>query len=586
MYKELDHSKALFRALMLAMILSFCTVPAIAAENEEEAETEEANPSDFLSAKEYQVSMKLALDKALGRKELASPYTRSLREFYVKRHYVPAWVTRYGLNRQARQVLKTISAASEEGLNPSNYALDRIASLHESKVLEDVARLEALVSLAVIEYAADMHFGQTPADTINKIKNPHGSDRLKYAKAILETATENGDMEGLVLDMAEYAILKATLAKYRKIAEQGGLPTLTEGDPIEPGQQDRRIAILQDILIKTGEFSGGSLRGFYRSDRYTYNYPLVEAVRTFQRHHGLWDDGVIGPETVDALNLPVEERIAQIIATMERMRWFEDDKEGRYILVNVPGYYLKAVSAGKKELEMKVIVGRDSRPTPLFSNIINAVVFSPTWGVPDKIAATDMLPRIKKDPTFLAKQGFQLLAYNDGETQAVNPEEINWEKMEENEFISRYRLHQKPGEDNALGRVKFMIPDSSSIYLHGTSTPVLFEQVARSFSSGCIRVEYPKELTHFILAENSGWDVARIDETYDTFQKPLYTALTHPVPVHLVYWTVWVDDDEQVHFSPDIYNKNAKLVTKLLPAETRNNAVRMASIKDNEPAAQ
>jgi murein L,D-transpeptidase YcbB/YkuD len=497
----------------------------------------------------------------------ASLSTKDIKAFYKERAYLPAWITPDGLNKQALEILEQLGHAHEDGLNPADYYLSDIDALRLVKTPEDQATLELLISAAVTRYADHVRYGRTTPGHEDKLTQKHTVHDIDFTQ-LLTDASETGEIADMAPDTEEYKLLKAGLKAHYALLDQGGLEHYPhEGEPLEPGQYDGRVTVLRQILLKLGD-----LQNNRRMQQGRYDYALMKAVQNFQKRHGLYDDGIIGPETIEALNMSIEQRIGEIAATMERIRWLPRDLGKRYILVNIPGYYLKAMNEGEKELEMKVIIGKPYRKTPLFSNRIENVVFSPTWGVPTSIAGADMLPRIKKDPEFLKKSGFTLSYTNpeEGIEERVNAEEIDWEEMDAQTFSANYRMRQRPGDDNALGRVKFLMPNSSSIYLHGTSHPQLFENTERDLSSGCIRVEYPKELAHFVMEGNPEWTIERIDTTYEESTSPLTVTLKRPVPVHTVYWTAWPDDDGMLHFSRDIYQKNGSLVAQLLPRIKKN----------------
>lgn len=239
----------------------------------------------------------------------------------------------------------------------------------------------------------------------------------------------------------------------------------------------------------------------------------------------------------------------------------------RYVLVNIPAYQLTAVN-GSKHLQMDVIVGKPNTPTPMFSKNITGLSINPTWGVPKKIAVNEMLPKVRKNPGYLNQAGYEVV---DNSGTAINPSDINWDSV--GKFNFAYNFRQAPGSGNALGKVKFSIPDSDDIYLHDTSQRKLFANADRALSHGCVRLSDPKALTQFML-QGEGWSEAKIEASYDGNDSR--TVAITPMPVHLVYWTSWVDVAGKVHFSQDIYGKDKSLLAAMGTPNRKEEFVKLA----------
>jgi len=353
------------------------------------------------------------------------------------------------------------------------------------------------------------------------------------------------------------ALLESYLERYGQIALQGGWPALPAGAKLETGDRDARVPVVREILRRTGD---ADMRD--PADPELYDETLAAAVWQFQERHGLEPDGVLGRRTQVALNVPVERRIAEIRATLERMQEMLPRQDERHILVNLPGYYLEAVEGGEVRLHSKVIVGAPGHPTPLLgSRPITYVKFNPTWRVPYRIATRELLKKQQEDPEYLQKERFTVVHADDGEQTPVDPATIDWTQVSSRDFP--YRLEQQAGADNALGKIKFTLPDSDDIYLHSTGAPKLFAKTERSLSHGCVRVEKARELAHFVLADNEKWPAEKIDQTYDGSEMKLVKAT--PVPVYFVYWAVWADRESGLlHFHPDIYRRDQKRVAELM----------------------
>jgi murein L,D-transpeptidase YcbB/YkuD len=321
-----------------------------------------------------------------------------------------------------------------------------------------------------------------------------------------------------------------------------------DGRPLKAGDTDSpaRLDALRARLTAEGYALDSTTR------HGLYDKRLATAVDDFQLHHAIGEDGMLGAETLAALNLPAEYRVAQIAANLERYRWMPRSLGARYILVNVPAFKLSAWDSGQKVLEMRVIVGKDyeDKATPVFSDSMEFVIFRPYWNVTPDIAAKEIFPKEEESPGYMASQDMEV--YSDHGRRAVR---------------------QRPGPKNALGFVKFMFPNDFNIYLHDTPNHELFAKDVRAFSHGCIRVEKPSDLAQWVL----GWSADRVDAAMhgaDNHQ----VNLPHKVPVYIVYFTTFVDGG-QLFFGNDLYDRDSKLVTELqsaaLPTDQTREAQRL-----------
>ncbi len=344
------------------------------------------------------------------------------------------------------------------------------------------------------------------------------------------------------------ASLETAIADYKKIAENGGWPSFPTGKTVKIGAQDTRIPTVRKILAIMGDYNEPE------NDSKELDKPLAEAIKNFQSRHGLDADGSLGKKTQSALAIPVEFRLAQMQATLERMREMPDLGE-RYVLVNIPGYYLQAVDKNTTAITSRIIVGAPRNATPLFNRPITDVSFNPAWHVPEKIARNEMMGKLRTNPDYFTK-GNYVIKNSDGEE--VNVSEIN---LEENS--DHYSFVQRPSSSNALGKVKFNLPDTDNIYLHSTGSPKLFNKAERDLSHGCIRVEMARELAFFVMSGLTGWTEERIAKLYDSNISKILPVT--PVQVYLAYWTSWVDETtKRPHFHPDIYGRDKKRVSEIL----------------------
>jgi murein L,D-transpeptidase YcbB/YkuD len=265
--------------------------------------------------------------------------------------------------------------------------------------------------------------------------------------------------------------------------------------------------------------------------------------------------------TLAELNVAPARRVRQLELNLERWRWLPQDLGHRHILVNIAGFELDVVEDGQTVLDMRVVVGRPYRRTPVFSDTMRYLVLSPYWHVPRNIAVRDKLPLIKRDPAYLAKQELRLFAREGGTVREVDASAVDWTAVTPANFT--YELRQEPGPLNALGRVKFMFPNKYNVYLHDTPARELFARASRDFSSGCIRLEKPLELAVQLLRHDPRWTRMRLDSMIAQRVERM-VPLAEPVPVHLLFWTAWAAPDGSIHFRRDLYGRDARLERALV----------------------
>ncbi|MGH6801771.1 MAG: L,D-transpeptidase family protein, partial [Methyloceanibacter sp.] len=446
-------------------------------------------------------------------------------------------------------------AAGEHGLDPNDYSIEEIEERISSTDPEQLAELDLLISDVFADYGRDLAKGRIdPASTSSEIHvKPKGPGPL----SLIDGAEDADDIEPYLATLApsawEYAALKDGLSRYRAIAAAGGWPGLPEGPTLKPGMNDPRVPILRKRLFVTGEFKGAA-----DDVAVLYDEPLAEAVKAFQVRHGLNGDGAIGPGTFAALNVPVEDRVAQLVINLERRRWIEDDLGEVYVFVNLADAYLRVVhkngSADETVHEARLVVGEPTKRTPVFTENMSFIVFNPYWEVPPSIANNEYLPKLRQDAGYLARQDIRILNAS-GE---VNPWSVDWSS------ISRmpYRLRQDSGEGNALGRIKFMFPNPYNIYIHDTPSKRLFEKEKRFFSHGCMRVQHPAQLAE-VLLRGQGWSAAKIESQIASGEQRIVNLATK-VPVHVTYLTAWVDKVGAVQFRPDVYGRDKPLIEALV----------------------
>lgn len=492
----------------------------------------------------------------------------ALIHYYQQEGFRPAWVGSRGPVRLADLLLKILREADRDGLRPADYHVTLIDSLlshlrNKAGAGEplDPRRLtdfELLCTDAFLLYGAHLRTGRVdPAEVIPsfEVTQPNGDVVEQLRRAVGKTSVRTA-FSRLRAPQPEYATLRRALARYRQLEQQGGWPTLPHGPKLEAGVEDPRVPALRWRLRLTGDLhTEGSA-----TDSLLYDEQLARGVSDFQERHGLDADGVVGPATRAALDVPASARVEQIRVNMERWRWLPRDLGNPHVVVNIAGFWLGVVEDGTTALRMRVISGQPYRQTPVFSGEISYLVFSPYWHVPHTIAVEDKLPEFKKNADVVSKLGYEVLQGWGAGAQTIEPTSIDWSAYSQSNFP--YRLRQRPGPQNALGRVKFMFPNPHSVYLHDTPSTDLFDRAQRSFSSGCIRVEKPQELAQFLLGENEGWTPERIRDAMAQ-RTERTVVLIRKVPVHLLYWTAWSEAGDAVHFRKDVYDRDGAVLAAL-----------------------
>ncbi len=342
-----------------------------------------------------------------------------------------------------------------------------------------------------------------------------------------------------------YLKLESALTRYRSLAERGGWPSIPDGPTLREGDSGARVAALRNRLVVSGD-----LEQISEQPSDCFDDEMVLAVREFQERHGRTVDGVVGPKTLADLNVSAEQRVRQIEANLERRRRLPADLGQRFIMVNTAGFQLEVVEDGRKLMEMKVVAGRRSRPTPEVSGELTYLVLNPYWHIPQRIATRDILPKIQEDPQYLGKRNIIVFENWEDDSPEIDPQSVDWSQVTERAFS--FKLRQGPGPTNALGRVKFVFPSPFSVCLHDTPGRSLFQKTQRDFSSGCVRVEKPIELASFLLKSDPKWTRKKILETIQSGETQVIW-LAEKIPVHLSYWTAWVDEDGTIQFRDDIY---------------------------------
>jgi len=472
-----------------------------------------------------------------------------IERFYAMRDYRPAWAD----DGLVAELLAVIGASRNDGLDVADFHHSTVARLAQepSSPEREIVLTDALARLVY-----QLYFGKVDPRHLDPNWN---FDRPALAGDVIQTvsnALDSGDIAGVVerarLDHPTYRGLRRALARYRNIAAAGGWPMLPAGPTLELGTTDPRVPILRQRLMAMGDLMDFPIAAAAAVDR-----PLEEAIRRFQDRHGLAVDGRVGPATRAALNVPVDQRIAQLRVNLERARWVFRLDPTDVIDVDIAGFSVERRQRGAVTWQSRAIVGQPFRQTPVFADTIRYIEFNPTWTVPRSILTKDIIPKIRRNPEYLAEQGFYVL---DRDGTRVPLEVATLAALEGSSFP--WTLIQRPGPLNALGRMKFMFPNQFAVYLHDTPSRGLFGQPARTFSSGCIRVEDPFGLAELLLAPNGAWDRARIEAVIATGET-VRVDLARPMPVRLLYRTADIGAAGAVLFRDDVYDRDPPLLFAL-----------------------
>ena len=484
-----------------------------------------------------------------GRKDL----WKQVRAFYERREQQPAWVNGTVPRREMGDLIKALRAADDEGLDPDLYGTSLLEAWREEAsegfVLErgfepvQAGRLDVWLTYLYLRYASDLASGVgdlAHADRTWRIR-PDPFDAGAHLDAALEQRRIADSLLELRPENPQYDALRRALADHRARAAAGGWPAIPAGLGVRPGVSSTGVTTLASRLEASGDYKGRLPRDL--DEPMAFDEALQDAVKRFQRRHGLADDGIVGRATIAQLNVPIEQRIQQIALNLERWRWLPRKFGDRFILINIPEFQLEVWDGQRVPLAMRVVVGRPDTPTPVFNDEMSHLVFSPFWNVPPAIAEGETLPAFVQDPDFLARNNMEVV---DANGNPIDASEIDLEDP------TTYRFRQRPGRQNSLGLVKFMFPNEYHVYLHDTPSNSLFERVHRSFSHGCVRVEQPVQLAEYLLRDQSGWTRERIEDAMHGGEERT-VKLTDPVPVFLGYWTARVPADGALQFRRDIY---------------------------------
>ena len=475
------------------------------------------------------------------------------KSFYTARNYAPVWVSEQGLNARAVQAIGELGRGEDFGLKASDFVLPSLKPGAPSPSRDALADAESTMTRAILKYARFARGGRIPdpSGALSEFidRRPQLIAPLSVLEQVANATAVDAALRGFQPQHPQFEKLRHAYLKARGERRRFGDLSIPVGSNIYPGQINPAIAILRKRLgvpVAKGSEDGNPAE--------VYDNALVEAVRAFQAQAGLRrPDGIIGDKTRAALNADGDGPISSLLANMEQWRWMPQSLGDTYVQVNIPEFQVRLVRNGAVVHSERVVTGKVDTATPMFSAVMQTVVFQPKWGVPDSIKINELLPRLQRGGGL--RSGLRMSLNG----RDVDPWNVDWNRAD----ITRYQIYQPSGDDNALGVVKFLFPNKHAVYLHDTPTKNLFNAESRAYSHGCVRVRNPVRLAELLLASDKGWDANRVRELIEDGPEDNAIKLETKIPVHITYFTAVVDDAGKVQSFPDVYGHERRITQAL-----------------------
>lgn len=481
------------------------------------------------------------LDSFLSQNPVYANFEDQFHDFYQHRNYEFAWVDTSGLTEQAHHFYNlqkdyTVNFSDSSLYNATLENLyQKVNALHSGKSMTEhiVTETELRLTGQFFAYASKVFKGSD----LDASQLGWFIPRKKInVSALLDSAIKNKGEQAafMVSTNIQYQKLEKYLTQYQNLKSlpiPEPVPSVKKA--LHPGITDPTIRLVKQKLLILGDLKSADTSA-------VFDTALLIATRKFQQRMGLTVDGVIGNNMIGELNVPISDRIKQLLINLERIRWMPIEKASNFILVNIPEYKLHVFDSGHQLFDMNVIVGTAANNTVIFSGKLSYVVFSPYWNLPASIVRKEVLPAIRRNSNYLSRNHMEITGYSNGIPI----------------------IRQLPGPSNSLGLVKFLFPNNYNIYFHDTPNRSLFSETSRGFSHGCIRLGEPKKFASYLLRNESAWNDSTIDEAMH-LAKEKWVSLQKPVNVYIVYFTAWVDQEGQLNFRKDIYGHDKKMEAKL-----------------------
>jgi L,D-transpeptidase YcbB len=495
----------------------------------------------------------------------------ALVEYYAVADQRLLWVDENGLTERGKAVMAEIEKADDYGLRASDYALPDPAGFSpaDANATDWLADAETKISYAALRYARDARGGRIEPQRLTPNLDP--TLALPNPTEVIESIAIRSDpaayLRSFQPDQPQFEALRQKLIALRggKTEEPPPVVTIPEGPTLKWGVEHEQVALLRqrlDVPVEQGS-SGNEM---------LFDEAVLEAVKQFQRTHGIFADGMVGPGTRRVLNAPNQRpsagspaQIRQILVNMERWRWLPHDLGAFYVMTNVPEFMLRVVKDDEPIFTTRVVVGKTNTQTPVFSNEMQTVVFGPYWNMPNSIKVGEIRPYLRQEASWffggggwntsvLQRHGVRM-RYG---SRDVDPSTIDWNRVD----IRNFELYQPPGPGNVLGKVKFMFPNKHDVYMHDTPQKHLFANTIRAESHGCMRVQNPDQLASIIMQHDQGWSQARTRSAMDTAYDQ-QIPLRQKIPVYISYFTLKVNADGSVSTYGDLYGHDTRMTTAL-----------------------
>lgn len=539
--------KKIFSILSVSVLLLACTNSCTneGSSNKQESEKKlSARDAGITPANSYSDLFfdTAALNNFITEKKIDDTLAHRMKSFYNTRNYQFAWFSSNGLSEQARgfwnlhdyvMVYEPDSLLNDKKLQKRMDNL--IAEDDLSVSASDKSYLNTELTLTqhfILYMLRNYEKGYIKRKEMERFVPRKKEDAIAFADSLINKKHKD---DKYFEDVNQtYKALKDQLAKYLAIAKQGELPKVNPvKKPLKKGSSSPEIISIKKILFATGDLTTIDTST-------TFSDTLELAVKKFQERFGYTPTGVISDSLIKQMNVPAKTRVQQILMNMDRMRWLAADPKGNLIVVNIPEFVLHIYENGQETMNMNVVVGKEGHNTMMFNGELNQVVFSPYWNIPQSIVSKEILPAMERNPNYLAKENMEITGNEDGLPV----------------------IRQKPGTGNALGKVKFLFPNSFNIYFHDTPSKSLFNKDKRAYSHGCIRLQDPEKMANYVLRNQPEWTPEKISEAMNSGDEK-FVKVKKPIPVIITYYTAWVDEKGRINFRDDIYGHDAKLAAKM-----------------------
>jgi murein L,D-transpeptidase YcbB/YkuD len=494
--------------------------------------------------------------------------TDEVNEFYKSNTYQTKWLTENMPAYLFNTLRSALNNASSYGLQSSDYPInqieEKISIVYSDTTIsqEAISALDIEISEMFFLFAQHLHEGKIK--TLGNAKAIWIREEKEidedYVTLLLNTNTTEelgAAINELQPSNKQYSQLQKVLTQYRAIEKASKPITLiVTKEKIKPESKHLIIPAVRRRLLLTDLSESVYLNDTTFTDSLLYDQPMALAVKRFQATHGLEADGIIGDKTVKFLNQSIKEKADIIALNMERMKWSNENYGNNYVIVNIPEYKLRLYQTNKPTYEMNVIVGAIDKPTPVFKDALEYIVFSPTWTVPNSILKEEIIPHLKKDSLYYAEKNYSFYKNE----VSIDPSTESWSSEDINPY--QYKVVQQPGKDNALGLIKFIMPNHMNVYLHDTPNHSLFSKKYRALSHGCIRLSEPAKFAEHLLSYQKGWNKEAITKAMNA-NTPNTLLLKNHCAVQLEYRTAWVDENGEINFREDIYGHDKTQLEQL-----------------------